>query len=123
VKALLDQLRASQAWKEVSAPSTSASSGNHEQQASTTATSTSVASLLSQLQSLPSVPPLIPGNKDSSDTIPADFQPHESNPPLVVVPPRMKTDTRSYTFQQALPLIAQLAEDPEFVEDIKQVWL
>jgi len=34
-----------------------------------------------------------------------------------------KTDTRSYTFQQALPYIAKLADDPEFVEIVNQVYI
>jgi hypothetical protein len=129
VKALLDQLRVSQAWQEVttsSTPNDEASSGSSEDQlaASPAATSTSVASLLSQLHAFPSFPPPSRGNEDSSHSIPSVSRKHESTSSVVVsVPPRAKTDTRSYTFQQALPYLAQLAEDPGFVETVDQVWL
>lgn len=126
MKALLDQLRVSQAWQEVTSPSTQndetpSRSSDEQPASSSTATSTSVASLLSQLHSLPPLPPPLSRDEDSSHKAQPAPRRHEPTPPAVPVPPRVQTDTRSYTFQQALPYLAQLVEDPGFVDVIKQV--
>lgn len=124
VKALLDQLRVSQAWQEVTTPSIldgDTSSGSSEKQLtpSPAAPSTSVALLLSQLHSVPPLPPPLPVNEDSNH--PASGRHGSTSSVVVPVPPHAKTDMRSYTFQQALPYLAELADDHEFVEILKQL--
>jgi hypothetical protein len=126
VKALLDQLRVSQAWKDVTAaPSqnNSASTCHYEESAaSTTTTAASVASLLSQLQSSPSTSSGIRDIVDQRNTPTSS----DNSAPLQTVlpsPRRTKEDTRLYTFQQALPHLVQLSDDPGFVALITQVWL
>lgn len=129
VKALLDQLRVSQAWQEVTTsytpgPDDEVPPGSSEDQlaASPAATSTSVASLLSQLHAFPSLSPPRPGNEDYGHLAPSASRSQESTSSVVPpVFPHAKTDTRSYTFQQALPYLAQLAEKPEFVKILHQV--
>ncbi|KAF9468856.1 hypothetical protein BDZ94DRAFT_1244758 [Collybia nuda] len=140
VKALLDQLRVSQAWQDIttsSLPEPDSPSANIDERANvpappavSTATSASVASLLSQLQasSSPSIyipnAPSINTHKRSFGwpTIPSQ-QLHGPAPPLLseAALPSTRKDTSSYTFQQALPHIAQLADDPKFVEAIRKM--
>lgn len=138
MKALLDQLRVSQAWQEIVVSAPTDGKENSDEQplpsviAAQPSSSASVASLLSQLQSSPSwaaVPPGAPTKPTEPyighPTAPASVS-NESPPPLAVAPvpsPKRPQDPRSYTFQQALPHIAQLADDPGFVAAIKQVIL
>ncbi|KAG6889037.1 hypothetical protein C0995_004320 [Termitomyces sp. Mi166 len=130
VKALLDQLRVSQAWKDVigsqaqkdqstgvaieepSAP-VEASSSN------VVAPSASVAALLSQLQSSSWDPP----QAISIDTVTSHpTPPQPALPPPPPVPSAQQVqDPKSFTFQQALPYIAQLADNPRFVAAITQL--
>jgi len=134
VKALLDQLRASQAWQQTIANSDTTPSPAHEEPlptASSSPPSPTVASLLSQL-SAPAVDPppdasisqtalatpLAHSFKLSSlpppDSIPA--APTATTTPVPSSAPRQ--DLRSCTFQQALPHLARLAEDAEFVSAV-----
>lgn len=148
VKALLDQLRVSQAWQDIAAPpapelgSSSTNSDEHEPESTTSdpsppvastsasASETSVASLLSQLQassspSPPTVPLTNPHKRHAGwSNVPSQQlrDPGPLLPGAALLSPRKK-DTRAYTFQQALPHIAQLADDPDFVAAIKKVVL
>jgi len=126
VKALLDQLRVSQAWQEVTTsyiPDEVPPGSAEDQLApSPAATSTSVASLLSQLHTAPSLSPPHSSNVDAGHLVPSVPRLRESTPSVVVpVLPHAKTDARSYTFQQALPVLAQLTKDSEFVEMLHQM--
>ena len=132
VKALLDQLRVSQAWQEVTTLYTPGpddevppgSSEAEDQPASPAATSTSVASLLSQLHAYPSSSHPRPSDEDPGHLVPSASRLHESTPSVAVpVLPQVKTDTRSYTFQQALPYLVQVADDSAFVKILHQVLL
>lgn len=99
----------------------------------------SVAALLSQLESSTAWPaavssPPVPSapiyasathiytasraSASSSSTLPPVTTP--SQPTERSSAPRQ--DVRSYTFQQALPYLAQLSEDPNFVASLSQVW-
>lgn len=95
VSALLDQLRASQAWRDVLA-------ANPPQPRSEAEAEPSVANLLEQLQPPASSGPVL----DRSPPPPAR-QEHR--------------DLQSYTFQQALPVVANLASDPTFLLEIQKV--
>jgi hypothetical protein len=138
VKALLDQLRVSQAWKEIAAPPApeiGSSSGDPEEGGASpvnpvfppsASTSTSVASLLSQLQASPSLtPPTSTRNRDDGRSVTPSPQFYDPSPSqaaaAAVLPSPRKKDTRAYTFQQALPHIVQLANDPGFVAAVRQV--
>ncbi|KAG6885250.1 hypothetical protein C0993_004107 [Termitomyces sp. T159_Od127] len=130
VKALLDQLRVSQAWIDVigsqaqedrssvsateEPPAPSASSSN------TTAPGPSVAALLSQLRSSPgSRDPPHAASIDNTDNN------HPAPPQSVLLPPvpsvQQVQDPKSLTFQQALPYIAKLADNPDFVAAITRL--
>ncbi|KAG6918242.1 hypothetical protein DXG01_015835 [Tephrocybe rancida] len=128
VKALLDQLRVSQAWKDAVAPQAQESQPAPvliEQQETPVATNSkapvtsSVAALLSQLQS-PSSPP---SSSTSTDAVIARSIPLQPLvPTLYDTPPIRDTpDPRTLTFQQALPLLAQLGDDPKLVAVITQL--
>ncbi|KAG5654653.1 hypothetical protein H0H81_009901 [Sphagnurus paluster] len=146
VKAILDQLRVSQAWQQAVAPlstepevSTPAISipdqhvpvstpieGYIPDPAPATATSSpSVAALLSQLQSSSSWAPPDKTNafeheidySQSSDFPTADVILPSTN---AVTSPRVQ-DPRSFTFQQALPRISQLADDSGFVAAVTKL--
>ncbi|KAF8076009.1 hypothetical protein FPV67DRAFT_393001 [Lyophyllum atratum] len=140
VKALLDQLRVSQAWQEAVAPVATepqtSSAGFDEQPApastsqasSTSASSASVAALLSQLQSSPSWRPsanttLREHASDHDNGRSITPVPLELVPPQTVAPspPKKVQDPRTFTFQQALPHLAQLADVPGFVAAITHV--
>lgn len=130
VKALLDQLRVSQAWQDIAAPpapESGSSSTNSDEPKSSASASTSVASLLSQLQasSSPSAPVTNPHKRHAGWSNVPSQQLHDPDSllPGVALPSPRKKDTRAYTFQQALPHIAQLADDPDFVAAIKKVSL
>ncbi|KAH0587121.1 hypothetical protein H2248_005938 [Termitomyces sp. 'cryptogamus'] len=127
VKALLDQLRGSQAWKDVigsqAQKDQSTASATEEPLAlsapssNTTAPSTSVAALLSQLRSSSWVPP--------QATCVENVTSHPTPPQPVLKPSaplvQQVQDPKSLTFQQALPYIAQLADNPEFIAAIAQL--
>ncbi|KAJ6538954.1 hypothetical protein B0H19DRAFT_1176364 [Mycena capillaripes] len=124
VKALLDRLRASQAWQSlVNTPPTPdqppapqpVPSGSDPSPGS----ASSVAALLSQLNSAPAV----------TQPVESSYAPHQiqklppspSKDPLPAPSPSgsasyaITEDIRSLTFQQALPRLAQLSDDPAVV--------
>ncbi|GBE79211.1 hypothetical protein BKA93DRAFT_823902 [Sparassis latifolia] len=105
--------------------------------------SSSVAALLSQLHGSPSfnavvapVPPPAappvdvnycgtqhfdrhqPISESQSTLAPCPAAPESAAAPPLAPPAVRKQDLRSYTFQQALPQLARLSEDPEFVKSI-----
>ena len=92
-----------------------------------------VASLLSQLQNSPAIHALTSGSHvvQSSHTsshvpsyIPVPRTDVVTDPRLArrVVPPAVpKQDLRGFTFQQTLPIIAQLSEDDAFVQAVRKV--
>lgn len=168
MKALLDQLRSSQAWQQAvgtstntttqpqpadivsSAPSEpSEGSTNHEpppvhvgypQASASASASTSfappatVASLLSQLSAPAADPPRdfhhpYPSSTPTFGSAPAYHTPpilhpdpvHASSSTPAVPSSARKVDLRSCTFQQALPRLAQLAEDADFVAAVSKV--
>ncbi|KAI0921979.1 hypothetical protein AcW2_006798 [Taiwanofungus camphoratus] len=159
VKALLEQLRSSQAWQEVTtqsdtAPGTgvpAASTSNarpwpavpdptlsvHDSAVfggtSATATATvapsttsasSVASLLSQLQASSSFTAITTPAQAPLPVISSYISPppatsyHLPPEPVPTLSSARKHDLRSCTFQQALPHIARLSEDPSFIDAI-----
>ncbi|KAG6879511.1 hypothetical protein C0992_002007 [Termitomyces sp. T32_za158] len=131
VKALLDQLRVSQAWKDVislptqKARSSVSATGAEEPPAPSASSSNavapgaSVAALLSQLRS--SSNSWDPPHTTSTDPVIDDPTPPEpvSLPPAPLV--QQVQDPKTLTFQQALPYIAKLADDPTFVAVIAQL--
>ncbi|KIJ70402.1 hypothetical protein HYDPIDRAFT_23513 [Hydnomerulius pinastri MD-312] len=157
IKALLEQLRSSQAWQEtVSAnpsqsepeqpapaqapvPSPPAEERQPESaEVADAAPSTSVASLLSQLRSSEwaSIPNNTPSSSQARSALTASRQ--ISQPPQITSPfqpdqrpPRPASggtpsstraqDVRSMSFQQALPLLTQLAGNPEFVASVARL--
>ena len=125
VKALLEQLRVSQAWQEIqaSAVSTSpdatasvaaASEGDATTAGPSSATAT-VAELLAQLKSPPHTAASVPRYD-----LPAP-QPPQQAPPTPQSPPITRPDTKHRTFQHALPLIARLGEDPAFLNALSEM--
>jgi hypothetical protein len=111
-------------------PSTGSSSINRE----SIATGTSVASLLSQLQSSPSwsavvssptrPPPPAYAPTTSAFVSTMRVSVSEASPgrsPSRGISISAPKDVRSYTFQQALPLLAQLSSDPDFVALLSKV--
>ena len=115
VKALLEQLRTSQAWQDTVAGATVAPTPSP---ASAQPPTASVAALLSRLQTSSSAPiPVTDPEKVST--------PPEPQPPLPAVAqsPSRTQDVKSYTFQQSLPVLAQLSDDPSFISFIAQAGL
>ncbi|KAH7930045.1 hypothetical protein BV22DRAFT_85863 [Leucogyrophana mollusca] len=152
IKALLEQLRSSQAWQETvsteappeevpptpSAPSRLPGEDDTDRPKATPLDPTpSVASLLSQLkssQAWSSIPRTAgpsqarpPHHVSQSSSDPATRLPERTKPQVPVSAPAttrsLGRDARSMTFQQALPSLTQMAEDPEFVASIARVWL
>ncbi|KAG6833622.1 hypothetical protein H0H87_004249 [Tephrocybe sp. NHM501043] len=128
VKALLNQLGGSEAWKNAVAAqeNRSSSSAAPEQHSAPVAVSenvpansASVAALLSQLQSSswPHSKSTENGTITGHLTQPQPAVPSLPSAPSVTAP----LDPKTLTFQQALPLIAQLADNPKIVETIRQV--
>lgn len=139
VKALLDNLRNSQEWRQNSNPSsataatpvsassesthegpsssrpTSADGSNSASPVVTSPTMPTVASLLSQLKTAPA-------KTDSWRTPPAQ---HAAQVAPISEPPLPRTsrskNLRTSTFQQALPYIAQRSDDSKFVAAIAGV--
>ncbi|TFK56032.1 hypothetical protein OE88DRAFT_1641774 [Heliocybe sulcata] len=122
IKALLDQLRTSQAWQD------SVASGNPDEAVPQTQPSeppptqphTSIASLLSQLQPSPSYAFT---NVEATLPKPHPPRPTPSQAATAVLPSSArKQDVRWLSFQQALPHIAQLSDDLSFSSTIAQIW-
>ncbi|KAJ7179523.1 hypothetical protein C8R46DRAFT_1073987 [Mycena filopes] len=120
VKALLDSLRASQAWQNLvntppEQPSPHPGSGSSQ----TPASSASVAALLSQLNAASPSPP----RPSSSNALQHQEHPPQSTTPSTPAPapPPITEDVRSLTFQQALPRLAQLSDDPAVVSTITKL--
>jgi hypothetical protein len=135
VKSLLEQLRSSEAWREVAA---SASENTpctvtripdiHPEPVAPTGLGGSVASLLSQLKApTPVSPPapapipptrhVIPDTAESSSASQLSCQP--SHRPIS--PVQNVKDNKSCTFQQALPLLAQFGDDPGLIDALLKV--
>ncbi|KAF8640023.1 hypothetical protein AX17_001267 [Amanita inopinata Kibby_2008] len=127
VSALLEQLKASKAWKDVidSHPDRQQSDVEHPHDPAP-ASSTSVARLLSQLQpssSRTAEPPsrartLAHPPHTSTASLPSDIVPVVRDEPTAG---QERRDIKSYTFQQALPVLAKLSSDPAFVAKIGQL--
>ncbi|KAJ6516300.1 hypothetical protein C8R45DRAFT_1087401 [Mycena sanguinolenta] len=127
VKALLDRLRESQAWQNVvnatpeqQAPAPSSS------RSEPTPGSRSVASLLSQLNAAPmaaATPAPVHGVSNARASLsPSKDYTFVTRPP----PPQPESfaateDVRSLTFQQALPRLAQLSDDPAVAAAIQKL--
>ncbi|KAK0206116.1 hypothetical protein DFS33DRAFT_559777 [Desarmillaria ectypa] len=125
VKALLDTLQASQAWQQ--AVATSAENKDVakappqsvvETPLSSSSASNSVASLLAQLQRPPQPPAKEPFiSFDGTHASPKHNLKHNPSPAFS----SSAEDTRSFTFQQALPHLAQLSKDSQFIEKVVQI--
>ncbi|KAF8631163.1 hypothetical protein AX15_002502 [Amanita polypyramis BW_CC] len=117
VSALLDQLRASQAWRDAVAAHPQPRSQSQSQSQS----SSSVAVLLSQLQ------PSAPSSSGSDLDIPGT--PTPATPALDTDPNPDRTapaqddhlHLKTYSFQQALPIIVKLSNDPAFITEIQKL--
>ncbi|KAG8218316.1 hypothetical protein J3R82DRAFT_3930 [Butyriboletus roseoflavus] len=149
VKALLDQLRTSQVWQDtlISTSSHIDSEQRTEVRESPPSTledvqgesrtqSASVASLLSQLRTSESTsiaintPPVSDTrtvHKSSrniprpSQELPPTQSEHRTPRPAVATSSTRVQDTRSISFQQALPHLTQLASDPGFLTDVSRL--
>jgi len=143
VKALLDQLRSSQAWQDVvsagpssipvaSVTQATPSPSNLNPSQPGESPTNSVASLLSQLQSSPSLSsaksqpvqaevvvadPRLASTSTSSyyPTTPSSFISPSSSDAIG------REDVKSFTFQQALPRLGLLSENPAFVAAVAQL--
>lgn len=137
--ALLEKLRSSQAWAEiqnepsppepavpralvqgqVATPNTQPDLlkiGNNDSNLTANKDATSVANLLSQLSS--EAPSNSPGYSRSPQSYSSSTPPSTSTAVPNAFP---RKDVRSYTFQQSLPYLAQLSEDPLFLDAISKV--
>ncbi|KAJ7477147.1 hypothetical protein B0H11DRAFT_1809359 [Mycena galericulata] len=135
VKALLDRLRASQAWQNlVNTPEHTPASEPTPAPPTAGATTSSVAALLSQLNAAPPPEPVEdprrhvsssnsnPGpnsNPTPTPNLKLSQSPSTSVPPAP--PPPVTEDVRSLTFQQALPRLAQLTDDPALVAALEKL--
>lgn len=120
VKALLETLRSSQAWQEVINDPNPKPVHNLPPSSSSPATSNSVASLLSQLQSeSTSVPPQLPPAPLAH--VPSGLQVGHVETRTPHIRRLQDRDIKTLTYQQSLPLLAQLSEDTRFVETITEV--
>jgi len=140
VKALLDQLRASQAWQELqtantgdsthttitnSIPSNPLFERSSEENNQSAGASADISSLLSRLQPPDPLPSsdVTPQNATASD-VPSYSHKSSQYPKeaaVAEVPNQEKRDTRNLTYNQALPVLARLAEDPGFLKRIEKV--
>lgn len=125
VKALLDSLQASQAWQQ--AVATSAENKDVpkatpqavvETPSSSSSASNSVASLLAQLQHPPQPPAQEPYISIDGTRVNPKHNLKRNTSPAVS---SSAEDTRSFTFQQALPRLAQLSQDTKFIEKIVKI--
>ena len=149
VKALLDQLRASQVWQDTLNSESNTGSekqagiresppsmledapGESRARSSDAAPPTSVASLLSQLRTSANTPPVsstrithqstrnIP--RPSQDLPPTESEHRTPRPDVATSSTLAVQDIRSISFQQALPHLTQLASDPEFLTAVSRV--
>ncbi|KAK0191380.1 hypothetical protein F5146DRAFT_1048419 [Armillaria mellea] len=125
VRALLDSLQASQAWQQ--AVTTSAENKDVpkatpqavvETPSSSSSGSNSVASLLAQLQHPPQPPAQEPYiSIDGTRVNPKHSLKRNTSPAIS----SSAEDSRSFTFQQALPRLAQLSQDTKFIEKIVKI--
>ncbi|KAI0775441.1 hypothetical protein BC629DRAFT_707311 [Irpex lacteus] len=128
VTALLDQLRASQAWQQTisSNTATSKTTGPEvyqsnkeatEPKADNNPTSATVAALLSQLQAASS------SDLDISSYASGNggFSYVDASSSALTAPPARAADLRSCTFQQALAHISQLSQDVRVADTIRTV--
>jgi hypothetical protein len=113
VKALLDQLRLSQAWQDTLAQSSIPTVTPPMQDALAPPTG-KVAALLSQLQTS-SIAPC--GVTEPAGIVPIPEQPPQ--PDVAQTRPQPQ-NVKSYTLQQSLPALAQLCDDTIFVSSITQ---
>jgi len=133
VKSLLEQLRSSEAWREVAA---SASENTpcvvtripdiHPEPVAPTGLGGSVASLLSQLKaptpvSPPTPAPVPPTRYVIPDTAKSSSQLSSQPSRRPISPVQNIKDNRSCTFQQALPLLAQSGDDPGLIDALLKV--
>ncbi|KAF8211554.1 hypothetical protein K438DRAFT_1807509 [Mycena galopus ATCC 62051] len=124
VKALLDRLRASQAWQSVVNPPPETQPAPSSSRSEPTPGSSSVAALLSQLNSAPvPAPPSTQPVAASSNTrpLPSPSKDYIRPPPPPPESYALAEDVRSLTFQQALPRLAQLSDDPAVVSTIQKL--
>lgn len=130
VKSLLEQLRSSEAWREVAASASENTScivtripDIHPELLAPTELGGSVASLLSQLKAPTPVSPPAPAPVPlTRDVIPNTAEPSSASQ-LSSQPSRRPIsqvqnvkDNRSCTFQQALPLLAQFGDDAGLID-------
>ncbi|KAL5530036.1 hypothetical protein ACEPAF_6293 [Sanghuangporus sanghuang] len=129
VSALLEQLRSSQAWTDLQAQQDAPTSGQSiprseppsqspplqdAADSSKNESQPSVASLLSQLGSASA------SRASSAQSTSISFLPSSSSMSAPSSEPSTKSvkDVQNYTFQQALPHLAQLSDDPTFVDAV-----
>lgn len=130
-----------QTTREVSLTASSSRSFDANTPFGPSTSSSSVASLLSQLQASPTIGAIIgsapaisphtpPPPPAVVSTIPSSWHPPlvpaeplraSSTAPSLPTPAARKQDLRSCTFQQSLPYLARLSEDPGFVESVRRV--
>ncbi|KAF7301589.1 hypothetical protein MIND_00724400 [Mycena indigotica] len=108
VRAILDRLRASHAWQTANNQSTAVEAQSDSDSA--VSNLPSVASLLSQLNNS--------GVQSEPTPRPAPIEP---SPPPIPVQTTPETDLRHLTFQQALPRLAQLSDDPKILSAIENL--
>ncbi|KAF5393620.1 hypothetical protein D9757_000405 [Collybiopsis confluens] len=125
IQALLEQLRSSQAWQEAVALPTAPNEPNivPEPEESNSAPSASVAELLSQLRTEPDTSTL-DRPSEPTPSLPKPTTP--ATPHLTPLTPTAPTAdlsdlSRHLTFQQALPVIANLSGNPNLIQTLKSV--
>ncbi|KAF7776122.1 hypothetical protein Agabi119p4_4515 [Agaricus bisporus var. burnettii] len=108
VQALLDQIRSSSAWQQLSAshpPSASEPTEHPPQLAKPEPPNSSVATLLSQLQSPP----------HSQSSKPTSSFPQRDAPSL------SEKDLRFVDLDDAMPILLRLSREPSFIDEIKKI--
>ncbi|KAF8165104.1 hypothetical protein B0H34DRAFT_223031 [Crassisporium funariophilum] len=143
VAALLDQLKSSTAWQELANNTTPAlpppsqappppesgdtNAGTENISNISPVSGTSVASLLSQLKpfspgpSRPTGDPRYHGEVQHVQAAPTQvlYQPELLNHSRIT--PEAQQDVKNFTFQQALPVISRLADDPSVISAVKKM--
>lgn len=119
IQALLDQIRSSSAWQQLSASHTrpvSSAPELTEQTLEREPPNSSVASLLSQLQSPPdpSPNPTHPDRSSPPASLRSSF-PHQDAPPL------SGKDLRTADLDEAMPVLLRLAREPSFMDEMNKV--
>jgi len=138
ISALLNSLRSSQAWADLQANASSSQTSPENDaspsrvppavQADSISTTVpdsaapdvgapSVASLLSQL----SAPSHQPAQASSSHEDPSSSADASTQGPALHAVRERKQDTRGFTFQQSLPHLTRLSDDPSFVAAVAQL--